>query len=230
MKATNKAKSVQCSGIYSKVRAESFFDVDPLAGLALPMRELRNSKSHPYVIDFVDLKVTGTPFSIGMGAHPGRRDAGLSADWDRDLAVDFDAIWDAGIRTIVCTVEAHEFELLRVPRYIMDAEVYGFEVIWYPIRDVSIPVSFKQMHKTCHEVYQRLQVGHVLVHCRGGKGRTGMTVCSYLQLIGYPFGSALHITRNVRKGTVETATQEAWCVAFGKYVKCTQKKTKLAGS
>lgn len=178
----------------------------------------RDSFTDPYQIDFLPAESTGTRFQLGMGMHPGRRDAGTVADWNRDLRADFSRIWEMGVRTIVCMVEAHEFDMLKIPEYVREAETFGFDVIWFPVRDVSTPVSFRLMHKVCFEVWHRLQAGNVLVHCRGGKGRTGTLACCLLELLGWSFRESLKLVRSTRKGTVETQSQEKWCDNFEGYV------------
>lgn len=183
----------------------------------------RDSVTDPYRIDFLPAEATASKFALGLGMHPGRRDRGLSTDWARDLPTDLQRIWDAGVRTIVCMVEEHEFSTLHIPEYVREAEDSGFDVIWFPVRDVSTPISHRLVHKVLIEVWQRLQVGHVLVHCRGGKGRTGTLACCLLELCGMPFDAALKLVRSVRKGTVETQSQEKWCEDFEGYVHDTQR-------
>jgi protein-tyrosine phosphatase len=184
----------------------------------------RNSFTDPYRIDFLPAAMTGTYGQLGLSMHPGRKDLGLSVDWSRDLRADLSLIWQAGVRTIVCMVEEHEFSLLKVPDYIREAETFGFDVIWFPVRDVSTPLSFRLMHKVAYDVWRRLRVGHVLVHCRGGKGRSGTLACCLLELLGWSFSDALKFVRSARPGAVETAAQEAWCEGFKRYLDVLEKR------
>lgn len=52
--------------------------------------------------------------------------------------------------------------------------------------------------------------GRVLVHCRGGRGRSGMIVAALLVAGGLQPAGAIAAVRRVRPGAVETAGQEAW--------------------
>lgn len=177
----------------------------------------RDSVTDPYDVKFLPASVTGTDGVMGIGMHPGRRDRGTRYDWDRDLGADLDVLWKKGVRTIVCLVEPSEFGRLGIPNYIQECEARGFEVVWFPIVDVSTPVSFRMMHTMCYSVWGMMRDGNVLVHCRGGKGRSGTFICSFLQMLGYDYATALKLVRSIQPKAVETRTQENWCERFGQY-------------
>jgi len=52
--------------------------------------------------------------------------------------------------------------------------------------------------------------GKVLIHCKGGKGRSGMVLLKLLTLQGEDSDTALHRLRDIRKGAVETEAQLKW--------------------
>jgi hypothetical protein len=56
--------------------------------------------------------------------------------------------------------------------------------------------------------------GRVLVHCKGGCGRSGMVALRLLVTSGEPAAAALARLRAVRPCAVETAGQEAWATAL----------------
>ena len=71
---------------------------------------------------------------------PGKYDrSALSGYWDRDLALDLDAIRNWGAAAVVTLVETEELRLLRVER--LGEEVSQRKMVWFhlPIVDVSIP-------------------------------------------------------------------------------------------
>ncbi len=57
--------------------------------------------------------------------------------------------------------------------------------------------------------------GRVLVHCRGGCGRSGMAIVRIMAEMGEPPGAALARLRAVRPCAVETAGQYAWASRSG---------------
>ncbi|CAN5345025.1 hypothetical protein BH24ACT19_BH24ACT19_17720 [soil metagenome] len=48
----------------------------------------------------------------------------------------------------------------------------------------------------------------VVVHCRGGLGRSGMFAASVLVVLGRPAGEAIKVVREAREGAIETPDQE----------------------
>ena len=84
---------------------------------------------------------------------------------------------------------------------------------WYhlPIRDVSIPDdAFEQVwHQAGSELQQILQAQkRIVVHCRGGLGRTGIISARLLIELGEQPERALQQVRTARPGTVQTPQQE----------------------
>jgi ADP-ribosyl-[dinitrogen reductase] hydrolase len=88
------------------------------------------------------------------------------------------------------------------------------EWLHLPIRDVDVPDSHFEAGWTSagDRLGNRLRNGErVLVHCRGGLGRTGMVAARLLvEVAGATPQQALDDVREVRPGAVETPAQEAW--------------------
>lgn len=179
----------------------------------------KDSKTDPLAIDAVPARYTGTRFAMLTTMQPGRKDRGLSAKWNRDLAADLLKVKESGVTTVVTLEEKPEFKIMGVPNYFKELEKAGFVSIWLPIVDVSTPTSFEDVHRVCYAIWKALNTGNVLVHCRGGKGRTGVICACVLVLLGYPAWEAIDIVRYFRKGAIETAAQEAWISRFENYLK-----------
>ena len=47
----------------------------------------------------------------------------------------------------------------------------------------------------------------MVVHCRGGLGRSGLVAASVLVALGHPSGEAIRIVRVAREGALETPDQ-----------------------
>lgn len=64
------------------------------------------------------------------------------------------------------------------------------------------------LSKQCHDVLD--QGGNVLLHCRGGKGRSGMIALRLMVERGEDPDDALIRLRDARPGAVETEEQRLW--------------------
>ncbi len=72
----------------------------------------------------------------------------LTGTWERDLETDLIALTDE-FKTdlLVSLIEEHEFTHLRIPTLREQAPLYGMEVLWFPIRNQSVPTSTGQFHE-----------------------------------------------------------------------------------
>ena len=135
----------------------------------------------------------------------------MSGAWDRDLALDLDAIRDWGAAAVVTLLEPKELTLLRVER--LGEEVLRRNMLWFhlPIVDVSIPdEQFEQKWDVAGEELRSILRGgsDVLVHCRGGLGRAGTIAARLLIELGMEPKTAIARVRAVRPGAIETSDQE----------------------
>jgi len=84
----------------------------------------------------------------------------------------------------------------------------GIEHLVLSIRDQSIPTDLHATIALVEDIADRLSAGkRVVVHCRGGHGRTGMIVACVLVALGYNADDAVTVTRATRSGTVHTDAQ-----------------------
>jgi ADP-ribosyl-[dinitrogen reductase] hydrolase len=135
----------------------------------------------------------------------------MSGEWERDLAVDLDAVCNWGAAAVVTLLELHEFTLLKVER--LGEEVRRRNMLWFhlPIVDVSIPDQRfeEQWGIAGKEVRAILRGGRdVLVHCRGGLGRAGVVAARLLVELGMAPAEAVARVRAARPGAIETREQE----------------------
>jgi ADP-ribosyl-[dinitrogen reductase] hydrolase len=135
----------------------------------------------------------------------------MSGEWERDLAVDLDAVRDWGASAVITLVEPKELTLLKVER--LGEEVLRRNMLWFhlPIVDASIPDrKFEQQWEIAgEEVRALLRAGRdVLVHCRGGLGRAGTIAARLLVELGMEPAEAIARVRAVRPGAIETPEQK----------------------
>ena len=141
----------------------------------------------------------------------------MSGAWDRDLALDLDAIRNWGASAIVTLIEPKELTLLRVER--LGEEVLRRNMLWFhlPIVDGSIPDQrFDEKWDTAGEELRSIlrNGSDVLVHCRGGLGRAGTIASRLLIELGMPPKTAIERVRAVRPGAIETRAQEEYVLAI----------------
>lgn len=175
------------------------------------MHTVQTSSTAPLRINTV--AVPGTTGLIGMTFCPGKKDIGLGGFWDRNLNSDLGVIkaWDCA--AVVTLMEEFELPLLQVHH--LPAMVLALGMAWLhlPIRDVSTPDEL--FEELWEESGRRLRQtladgGRILLHCRGGIGRTGTIAARLLVEFGVSPQEAITMVRQARPGTIETRSQEEY--------------------
>jgi protein-tyrosine phosphatase len=170
----------------------------------------RTSITHPLQIAPVGAGFGGG--RIGVTFCPGKYDPhAQSGSWDRDLALDLDAIRQWGAAAVLTLVEDRELKLLRVPH--LGEEVRRRGMVWYhlPIVDVSTPdEDFERVWEAAGDELRALlkRGSDVVVHCRGGLGRAGTIAARQLVELGMDPKKAIATVRSARPGAIETRDQE----------------------
>ena len=177
----------------------------------------RTSDTHPLQIAVLDTPGNG---HIGLTFCPGKCDPyAMTGPWARNLKSDIAAIVDWGASALVTLMEAHELEKLAVAALGEMTQSQGLEWYHLPIRDVSVPSSAFETAwiRAGRELRYRLLGGQsIVVHCRGGIGRTGLVAARLLIELGEEPVTALDRVRAVRPGAVETAEQETYVLRLKK--------------
>jgi ADP-ribosyl-[dinitrogen reductase] hydrolase len=154
---------------------------------------------------------------VGVTFCPGKYDPhALSGNWERDLALDLDAVRAWGAAAVVTLLEPHELKLLRVERLGDEVKGRGMQWLHLPIADVHAPDAAFERKWLVEGARLRgmLRDGHdVLVHCRGGLGRAGTIAARLLAELGMAPRQAIAAVRAVRPNAIENAEQENWVLA-----------------
>lgn len=174
------------------------------------LRTVRTSKTDP--LQIASISIPGKSGVIGITICPGKKDAtAIAGPWNRDLKADVQVIkkWSAGV--VLCLMEPFELKLLSVeglPRAVAEA---GIEWRLLPIKDVDVPDrGFEQAWRAAGPELQAMlsSGGKVLIHCRGGLGRSGMIAARLLVEAGMGAQQAIDLVRKHRPGAIETKAQE----------------------
>lgn len=177
---------------------------------------MRTSITHPLQIAEISPSTSLGAVSSGIGMIgltfcPGKKQAAAATGaWDRDLAIDLDAIEQWGAAAVVTLIEDHEFESLQVAG--LGAAVADRNMAWYhlPIRDVGVPgEQFEiEWRNSGEQLRAILRDGfNVMIHCKGGLGRAGLVAARLLVELGWSPNEAVRKVREVRPGAIETDTQ-----------------------
>ena len=170
---------------------------------------VKTSENCPLLIG--ELPVDGCGGVLGLTLCPGKIDVGRQ--WNRNLHHDLVAIKDWGATTIVTLIEDFEFSMLQVPTLGQEIQRTGIYWVHLPIRDVSIPDDRFAKGWKIHgpKIRDRLDAGErILIHCRGGIGRTGLVAGQILVERGAQAVDAYHRVRRARPGAIETDEQKAY--------------------
>ena len=172
------------------------------------MNAVKTSQTHPLRIDEVEVGAG----RLGLTFCPGKKQPdALTGSWSRDLAADLDVVRGWGASIVITLLEDHELKSLDVEDLGAEVERRGIEWHQLPIQDAGIPRQAE--HARWFLAALRAQQvltkgGRVLLHCKGGLGRTGMMGARLLVENGAVPRDATAAVRAARQGAIETSEQE----------------------
>jgi atypical dual specificity phosphatase len=134
----------------------------------------------------------------------GSAQPGLLAELDEDLG----SLREVGIARIVTLTER--------PLSAAAADA-GFELIHFPVPDMGIPTP-RSCERLCRALVAGLDARPVLLHCRGGLGRTGTVAACCLINLGQEPEQALTAVRRVNPNYVQSAVQEQFLRHYAKWL------------
>ncbi len=171
----------------------------------------KTSETHPLPIDTVTVGPLGG--EIGMTLCPGKRAASAFGDeWERDLDADLAVIAGWGANVVVSLMEPHEFARFGVDALPQRLPA-GIEHVLLPIVDGGVPSGTweRAWMKEGPRLRARIALGgRILIHCRGGLGRTGLVAARLLVEFGEEPAQAMRRVRQARPDAIETRRQEEY--------------------
>ncbi len=180
------------------------------------MKPVKTSANSPIVVDFMESDVIRAPGRIGMTIAPGKQDEDSEAVWKRDLEIDLKRLKnELGVDQLVCLLEEEEMSQLGIPNLFEQANQLGIQTTHFPVDDNGKPESMEQFKQVVSAATAALAKGEtVLIHCKGGKGRTGMLAAACLVEQGYAPEEAIDTVKQYREGAL---TVEIKCEAVRDY-------------
>jgi protein-tyrosine phosphatase len=142
---------------------------------------------------------------IGMGMCPGR----VWRDWCRDLDTDIQVIQNQQINVVASIITNTELKQMNYYDFYDRIRKLNLESLELSIHDKWLPNSVENFMKVVTSILEHLQNDRtVLVHCNGGRGRTGLVVSACILNLGYPIDQAIHMVRTARTGMLRNPAQE----------------------
>jgi protein-tyrosine phosphatase len=178
------------------------------------------SESHPLRVDFISSAEFPVLNGLGMTFAPGKQQLhAISGNWRRDLPTDLErmrAFYKVDV--LVSVMESHEFDSLGIAGLRDQCAATGIEWLRYEVVDGSVPKDQKAFADFVSSIVDRLRAGkRVVIHCKGGLGRTGLTAaCVIIAISDNQIGweDAMNIVRSARPGTIENLEQERFLSRF----------------
>lgn len=178
----------------------------------------RTSLTHPLRINYINCDELGQG-KMAFSMCPGRN----KKIHRRDVDIDIDALISAGVNVMVSLVRLSEMESMGIPDMLDKVRNKGIEVIHAPIRDKWIPSSMDFLINLVNNIVRRIKQGKfVLIHCNGGKGRSGLIAVCTLVALGMSPSKGTSLVRSVKNGMLYNPAQIIYIKAF--YISIRSKK------
>lgn len=118
----------------------------------------------------------------------------------------------AGFETLICLVTAEELKLLGLEDEKIVCSASRIDFIHFPIKDFGVPDKEEDMIGLAEELEKRIRTGKkIIIHCRGGIGRSSLLACTLLMQQGLSCAEAIDLVSRKRGCRIpETEEQERW--------------------
>ncbi|WP_090938317.1 cyclin-dependent kinase inhibitor 3 family protein [Azotobacter beijerinckii] len=162
--------------------------------------------SHPYDI----LGVPGCSGRLIFTPCPGSKESSVAAALDTLRA--------AGAEALITLMQGEELRLNRadeLPALCAERDLEWFHL---PVADEQVPLedfdaAWAQSRARIHELLD--QGRSIVIHCKGGSGRTGLIAARILIDRGLPRAEAIALVQALRPKAIQHPAHVAWIGQFG---------------
>lgn len=143
------------------------------------------------------------PGRLALAARP------RGGDW---LADEVAAWARSGVQTVASLLTPEEVGELDRGDESAECRANGIIFVALPVEDRGVPASREEFHSLVSRLAEQWAGGRtVLIHCRQGIGRAGLTAVGVLQALGVPTADAIErVSRARGRAVPETAAQRRW--------------------
>lgn len=136
-----------------------------------------------------------------------------------ELESEIEALQSNGVDMLVSLLMPEEEPLLNVEAEATLCQQKGLRFISFPIPDFDIPTSFQEVNQLVDQLQDALLAGRkVVIHCRGGIGRSGMVAACLLIKQGISVSDSLAALRTARRCAVPaTRAQADWIEKYSEW-------------
>lgn len=175
---------------------------------------VKTSATDPIRVDFLPAGACSGRGRIGLTLAPGKKDG----VWDRNLENDLERLRKSfGASVLVSLLSDAELADLGIANLAWVAHTRGMRTWQLPVVDGGVPDQPNQIVHLVQGTLAVLDAGdNVVVHCRGGLGRSGLFVACCLVAAGHEPEAAIREVRDTRAGAVETLVQERFIEQFAR--------------
>lgn len=169
-------------------------------------------------VDFLAPADHGLPGRLGLTIAPGKWRPGLDHASDTLVRDDLVRLRDFyGTNVLVTLLGEFEMKRLAIPGLLATAKRVGLRSLWFPIPDVTAPVDMDGAVRLVDGIVEAVSRAEtVVIHCRGGLGRSGTIAACCLVARGRDPGEAIALVRAARPGAVEVRDQEDFVARYAR--------------
>ena len=154
----------------------------------------RTSDSHPLAPSYIDV-LNGR---MGLVICPAKKGSGMVGQHDRDFEKDMGRLSDQGVDKIYGLMPKYELIEYKADMLLTETGTYGIEYIYCGWTDRSTPDNndFNEMIQCALEDLKNGLT--IVVHCRGGLGRTGTFAGTVLAEAGWHVDAMINALHDAR--------------------------------